>query len=72
VLVRDAYLRWVADRRGLVVPSLLRDERTVEPEPEPVPLPHADHGTEPERYEDDPTAPTASHAEVTSERRPIS
>ncbi len=52
VLVRDAYLRWVADRRGIVVPSLLRDERVEHPEPEPLPLPDADHGTEPERYED--------------------
>jgi branched-chain amino acid transport system permease protein len=57
VLVRDAYLRWVADRRGIVVPSLLRDERVVAPEPEPAPLPHADHGTEPERYEDGDVEP---------------
>ena len=42
VRVRDAYLRWVADRRGIVVPSLLADRR-VESEPgEPVALPHAD------------------------------
>jgi hypothetical protein len=53
VLVRDAYLRWVAERRGLVVPSLLRDERVEDHEPvEPVPLPHAGHETE--RYEEEP------------------
>ncbi|MGZ4713722.1 MAG: ABC transporter permease [Acidimicrobiia bacterium] len=52
VLVRDAYLRWVADRRGLVVPSLLRDQRVEEPPTESVPLPHADEGREHERYEE--------------------
>src|SRR5204863_7671175 len=26
--VRDRYLRWVADRRGILVPSLLADKRT--------------------------------------------
>jgi branched-chain amino acid transport system permease protein len=57
VLVRDAYLRWVADRRGLVVPSLLRDERVEHAEPEPMPLPNADHGSEPERYEDGTEVP---------------
>jgi branched-chain amino acid transport system permease protein len=57
VLVRDAYLRWVANRRGLVVPSLLRDERVAQPEAEPMPLPNADHGTEPERYEDGTESP---------------
>ncbi len=42
VRVRDAYLRWVADRRGILVPSLLADRR-VEPEgTEPVALPHAE------------------------------
>jgi branched-chain amino acid transport system permease protein len=52
VLVRDAYLRWVAERRGIVVPSLLRDER-VETEPaEPVPLPHAESAPETVRYEE--------------------
>lgn len=53
VLVRDAYLRRVAERRGLVVPSLLRDERVEDREPaEPVPLPHADAGHETVRYEE--------------------
>jgi branched-chain amino acid transport system permease protein len=51
VLVRDAYLRWVADRRGIVVPSLLRDQRVLD-EVEPEPLPDADHGREQERYEE--------------------
>ena len=32
--VRDEYLRWVARRRGLIVPSLLADRR-VEEEIEP-------------------------------------
>ena len=32
--LRDAYLRWVANRRGLVVPSLLADRR-VQQEEEP-------------------------------------
>lgn len=54
MLVRDAYLRWVAERRGLVVPSLLRDERVEDKEPvEPVPLPHADDGRETVRYEEE-------------------
>jgi len=52
VLVRDGYLRWVAERRGIVVPSLLRDERVVEEPAESVPLPHADDGHEAVRYEE--------------------
>ncbi|MBA2608853.1 MAG: ABC transporter permease [Actinobacteria bacterium] len=31
---RDGFLRWVAARRGIVVPSLLADSRTIEPEAE--------------------------------------
>jgi hypothetical protein len=27
--LRDKYLRWVANRRGLIVPSLLADKRVV-------------------------------------------
>lgn len=38
---RDAYLRWVAERRGIVVASLLAD-RKVEEAPEAMPLPQAD------------------------------
>jgi hypothetical protein len=30
--LRDRYLRWVADRRGLLVPSLVADKRVVEDE----------------------------------------
>ncbi len=53
VVVRDAFLRWVAERRGIVVPSLLRDERTeAAAAAEPVPLPSADHGHETVRYEE--------------------
>ena len=40
-----------------MVPSLLRDERVEHAEPEPMPLPNADHGTEPERYEDGTEVP---------------
>ena len=40
--VRDAYLRWVAERRGIVVASLLADRRVEAATPEAVPLPHAD------------------------------
>ena len=36
--VRDAYLRWVARRRNLLVPSLLADRKA----DEPVVLPDAD------------------------------
>jgi branched-chain amino acid transport system permease protein len=32
--VRDAGLRWVAGRRGIIVPSLIADVRQAEPEPE--------------------------------------
>ncbi len=45
---RDAALRWVAQRRGLIVPSLLADirppaeaSRAAEPEPEPDQVPPA-------------------------------
>ena len=31
--VRDEFLRWVARRRGLIVPSLLADRRVEEDEP---------------------------------------
>ena len=40
--VRDAYLRWVAERRSIVVASLLADRRVEAATPEAVPLPHAD------------------------------
>jgi branched-chain amino acid transport system permease protein len=30
--IRDRYLRWVADRRGILVPSLVADKRVVEDE----------------------------------------
>ena len=40
--VRDGYLRWVAERRGIVVASLLADRKIEEPTPEAVPLPQAD------------------------------
>ena len=42
VRVRDAYLRWVADRRGIVVPSLLADRHVEVESTEAVALPHAD------------------------------
>ena len=32
---RDRYLRWVADRRGLVVPSLVADKRVEEDDDQP-------------------------------------
>jgi hypothetical protein len=35
-------LRWVAGRRGILVPSLLADRRVETEAPEPVALPHAD------------------------------
>ena len=37
--VRDAALRWVAERRGLLVPSLVADAAPSEPRPEPTPEP---------------------------------
>ena len=40
--VRDAYLRWVAERRGIVVASLLADRKVEEAAPEAMPLPRAD------------------------------
>ena len=40
--VRDAYLRWVAERRGIVVASLLADRKVEEAAPEAMPLPQAD------------------------------
>ncbi len=40
--VRDAYLRWVAERRGIVVASLLADRKVETTTPEAVPLPQAD------------------------------
>ncbi len=40
--VRDAYLRWVAERRGIVVASLLADRKVEESTPEAMPLPQAD------------------------------
>lgn len=39
VRVRDGYLRWVADRRGIIVPSLLADRRAEPDESEAAPLP---------------------------------
>ena len=42
VRVRDGYLRWVAERRDIVVPSLLADRRVETETPEAVALPHAD------------------------------
>lgn len=48
VRVRDAYLRWVADRRGIVVPSMLADRKIAEATAtEPQELPHAAAGTPP-------------------------
>ena len=40
--VRDAYLRWVAERRGIVVASLLADRKVEEAAPDAMPLPQAD------------------------------
>ncbi len=40
--VRDAYLRWVAERRGIIVASLLADRKVETATPEAVPLPQAD------------------------------
>ncbi len=40
--VRDGYLRWVAERRGIVVASLLADRKVEAATPEAVPLPQAD------------------------------
>jgi branched-chain amino acid transport system permease protein len=44
---RDAYLRMVARRRGLIVPSLLADQRVEEDAPAAPPAMIDDHGDEP-------------------------
>lgn len=60
--IRDQGLRWVAARRGIVVPSLLADRRAADPEPGPLPATDdsADETSQPEASQPDPSQPGAS------------
>lgn len=60
--IRDHALRWVATRRGILVPSLLADraeDRVDDTDPEPTPLPSEDGAREP-APPDDPTPAAAA------------